>query len=95
MSLGFYSSKSTIFCASGARQKFNDLQLAITMQYIVDQIVAVIQPTNPTFKGTSGWAQKFMQRNNIVTRDMTSIIQAALEYKMTAFLQTVREARVG
>ncbi len=36
-----------------------------------------------------------MQRNNVVTRDMTSITQAALEYKTMAFLQTVREARVG
>ena len=76
-----------------------DLQFAVTVQNIVDQAVAVIQPTNPSFKGTlsRGWAQKFMQRNDLVVRAKTSITQklpAALEQKMTAFLQSVKEAHV-
>ena len=61
-----------------------DLQLAVTVQNIVDQAVAVIQPTNPSFKGTRGWAQKFMQRNDLVIRAKTSFAQklpAALEQK--------------
>ena len=75
-----------------------DLQLAVTVQNIIDQAVAVIQPTNSSFKGTRGWAQKFMRRNDLVIRAKTSVAQklpAALEQKMTAFLQAVREARVG
>ena len=74
-----------------------DLQLAVTVQNITDQAVAVIQPTNPSFKGKRGWAQKFMRRNDLVIRVKTSIAQklpAALEQKMTAFLQSVKEARV-
>ena len=50
-----------------------ELQLAVTVQNIIDQAVAVIQPTNPSFKGTRGWAQKFMWRNDSVTRTKTSI----------------------
>ena len=75
-----------------------DLQLAVTVQNIIDQAVVVIQPTNSSFKGTRGWAQKFMRRNDLVIRAKTSVAQklpAALEQKMTAFLQAVREARVG
>ena len=72
-----------------------DLQLAVTVQNIVDQAVTVIQPTNPSFKG---WAQKFMWRNDLVISAKTSVAQklpAALEQKMTGFLQAVKDARVG
>ena len=61
-----------------------DLQLAVTVQNIVDQAVTVIQPTNPSFKGTRGRAQKFMWRNDLVIRAKTSIAQklpAVLEQK--------------
>ena len=74
-----------------------DLHLAVTVQNIMDQAVTVIQPINPSFKGTRGWAQKFMRRNDLVMRAKTSIAQklpAALEQKMTAFLQSVKEARL-
>ena len=52
-----------------------DLQLAVTVQNFVDQAVAVFQPTNPSFKGTRVWAQKFMRRNDLVIRAKTSIAQ--------------------
>ena len=74
-----------------------DLHLAVTVQNIIDQAVTVIQPINPSFKGTRGWAQKFIRRNDLVIRAKTSIAQklpAALEQKMTAFLRSVREARL-
>lgn len=75
-----------------------DLHLAVTIQNIIDQAVTVIQPINPSFKGTRGWAQKFMRRNDLVIRAKTSVAQklpAALEQKMTDFLQAVRLVRVG
>ena len=73
-----------------------DLHLAVTIQNIVDQAATVIQPINPSFKGTKGWAQKFMRINDLVIRAKTSVAQklpAALEQKMTDFLQAVKVAR--
>ena len=75
-----------------------DLQLAVTVQNIVDQAVTVIQPTNPFFKGTRKWAQKFMRRNDLIIRAKTLIAQklpAALEQKITGFVHAVKETRVG
>ena len=76
-----------------------DLHLAVTVQNIIDQAVTVIQLVNPEFKGTRGWAQKFMRRNDLVIRAKTSTAQklpAALDHeqKMTAFLHSVKEARL-
>lgn len=73
-----------------------DIQLAVTVQNIIDQVVAIIRPVCPTFKGTRGWAHRFMQRNDQVIRAKTSVAQklpAALEQKITSFLQAVRVAR--
>ena len=73
-----------------------DLQLAVTVQNIIDQAFLVIQPLNPSFKGTRGWSQNYIESNNLVIRAKTSVAQklpAALEQKMTDFLQAVREAR--
>lgn len=74
-----------------------DLHLAVSVQNVVDQAVTIIQPVNPSFKGTRGWAQKFMRRNDLVIRAKASMAQklpAALEQKMATFLQSVREARL-
>ena len=74
-----------------------DLHLAVTVQNIIDQAVTVIQPINPSSKGTRGWAQKFMRRNYVVILVKTSIAQkllATLEQKMTAFIWSMKEARL-
>ena len=37
-----------------------DVHLAVSVEHIIDQAVLMIQPVCPKFKGTRGWAQKFM-----------------------------------
>ena len=55
----------------------------------------MIKPVCPMFKGTRGWAQKFMWRNTLTIRAKAIIAQklpSALE-EMSSFLDSVREVR--
>lgn len=73
-----------------------DLHLSVSVGNIIDRAVLTIQPVCPSFKGSRGWVQKFMRRNNLTIRAKTSIAQklpAALEEKMANFIQSVQNTR--
>ena len=73
-----------------------DLQPNLSTQDILDHAVALVQPVCPTFSGTRGWLHKFLARNNLLDANNAPLIKklpAALEEKITTFLESIREAR--
>jgi hypothetical protein len=58
--------------------------------------VALIQPTNPEFRASDGWLQKFMTLNSLSLRRHTSIQQKLpgdLEKKLEEFMSSVQALR--
>ena len=48
--------------------KQRDLQIPVRRQDIQHKAIALIKPTNPTFKASSGWVDKFMIRHELSIR---------------------------
>ena len=58
--------------------------------------LTIIRWSNPKFKASEGWLQKFILRNSLVLRHHTSIQQklpAALEQKLAAMMDKVKTLR--
>ena len=58
--------------------------------------LTIIGRSNPKFKASEGWLQKFMLRNSLVLRRHTSVQQklpAALEQKLAAMMDKVKTLR--
>ena len=73
-----------------------DLQLPIQRKTIQHKARLQIQRTNPNFSASDGWLQKFMNRNSLSLRRVTSIQQklpANLEKKLEKFMDDARALR--
>ena len=73
-----------------------DLQLAVSTEMLKQQAKVAITKTNPGFKASDGWAQKFKRRHNLVMRARTSMAQKLpgdLESKVVSFRDQVRSVR--
>jgi len=91
MKLDFSKESCVVYRSTGAGRKLSypiekenelvqwvlerDVHLAVSVEHIIDQAVLAIQPVCPKFKGTRGWAQKFIQWNNLTIRAKTTIAQ--------------------
>lgn len=73
-----------------------DLQLPIQSKTIQRKVMALIQPTNPEFRESDGWLQKFMTRNSLSLRRHTSTQQKLpgdLEKKLEEFISSIQTLR--
>ena len=73
-----------------------DKQLPITIQLLKAKALELITPTQPEFKASDGWVQKFKQRHSLVLRVKTSLAQelpATLEERITAFRSQLRRLK--
>ena len=46
-----------------------NLEVKVSHKMLKEQAIALITPTNPNFKASDGWSQKFVRRNNIVLQE--------------------------
>lgn len=75
-----------------------DLQLAVTIEMLKLRAKLLINPVNPNFKTSDGWAHKFFRRHSLILRARTSLAQKLprdLEEKIKAFHENVRQLRVS
>ena len=45
-----------------------NLEVKVSSKMLKQEATALITPTNPNFKASDGWSQKFMRRNNLVLK---------------------------
>ena len=45
-----------------------NLEVKVSNKMLKQEAIALITPTNPNFKASDGWSQKFMRRNNLVLK---------------------------
>jgi hypothetical protein len=70
-----------------------DLHIPVSRKMIQQKALSLISHSNPGFKASEGWLQKFMVRNSLSLRRHTSIQQklpAALEKKLGTLLDNVK-----
>ena len=75
-------------------EKRDELFVAVSTQLIRLKALSLIKDTNPDFKASEGWLQKFMWRNNLVLRARTHISQCLpkdLEEKIRLFQVEVKK----
>ncbi len=73
-----------------------DIRPSITTQEIIDYACSLIKAECPNFRGTRGWFQKFLVRNNILNPDsepLSKTLPPPLEEKITNFLETLKKTR--
>lgn len=73
-----------------------DIQPNLSNQDIVTHACTLIQPSCPSFRGTSGWLHKFMVRNNLLfiyDAPLVYTLPAPLEENISTFLELVRRDR--
>ncbi len=73
-----------------------DIRPSITTHEIIDKACSLIKEERPGFRGTRGWYQKFLVRNNILNPDsepLSNKLPSPLEEKIAAFLETVKKKR--
>ena len=76
--------------------EMRDLHLPVQRKHVQRKAMALIQPTQPSFKASAGWLEKFLKRHSLTLRRNTSIQQklpAQLEEKLSSFLCDVKALR--
>ena len=71
--------------------------VCVSVQALQDKATILIRETNPEFKASCGWAQKFLKRHLLVLRVKTSLSQklpADLETKLGSFQEFVQRQRI-
>lgn len=73
-----------------------DLQPSITTQEIIEYACTLIRKECADFRGTRGWFQKFLTRNNLLSPDsepLSKKLPSPLEEKIAEFLESVKKIR--
>ncbi len=79
-------------------EKREESFIPVSTTMIRMKALLLIRPHLSDFKASDGWLRRFLRRNNLVSRDRTSMAQALpsdLENKVAQFRQAVYEMRVN